>query len=63
MAALAIGLSILLALCTACLTGLSIPTLLHKLRLDPKIAAGPLTLGLTDLLTLLFYFNLAKLLL
>lgn len=56
---LAIGTSILLALFSACVIGLSIPALLHALRLDPKIAAGPMTLGLTDIFTLLFYFGLA----
>jgi magnesium transporter len=58
--ALVIGVSILLSLCSACLTGLSVPTLLHALRLDPKIAAGPVTLALTDIFTLLFYFGLAS---
>ncbi len=58
--ALVIGGSILLSLCSACLTGLSVPTLLHALRLDPKIAAGPVTLALTDIFTLLFYFGLAS---
>jgi magnesium transporter len=60
MAASVIGGSILLALCSACAIGLSVPTLLHALKLDPKIAAGPVTLALTDLFTLLFYFNLAR---
>jgi magnesium transporter len=36
-----------------------VPALLHALRLDPKIAAGPITLALTDIFTLLFYFGLA----
>lgn len=58
--ALVIGASILLSLCSACLMGLSVPTLLHALRLDPKIAAGPVTLALTDIFTLLFYFGLAS---
>jgi magnesium transporter len=62
-AALVIGSSVLLALCSACLFGLSVPTLLHALKLDPKIAAGPITLALTDLFTLLFYFSLGALLL
>jgi len=62
-AAAAIGGGILLAVCAACLFGLSIPALLHALRLDPKIAAGPVTLALTDICTLLFYFGLAALLL
>ncbi|MBV6499288.1 MAG: hypothetical protein CJBNEKGG_01740 [Prosthecobacter sp.] len=57
--AASIGGSIALALLTACITGLSIPTLLHALRLDPKIAAGPVTLALADIFTLLFYFGMA----
>ncbi len=36
---------------------------LHAFKLDPKIAAGPLTLALTDVFTLLFYFTLAAVLL
>jgi magnesium transporter len=59
--ALVIGGSIVLSLCSACVTGLSMPTLLHALRLDPKIAAGPVTFALTDIFTLLFYFTLATL--
>jgi hypothetical protein len=47
-AALAIDGSIGLSLVTACLFGLSIPSLLHSLKLDPKIAAGPVTLAITD---------------
>ena len=61
--ALAIGGSISLALCAACFFGLSVPALLHALKLDPKIAAGPITLAFTDIFTLLFYFSLAALLL
>ena len=60
MAAITIGSSILLALCAASFFGLSIPALLHRLHLDPKIAAGPVTLAFTDLFTLLIYFSLAR---
>jgi magnesium transporter len=60
--ALVIGASILCSLVIACLLGLSIPSILHALRLDPKIAAGPLTLALADILTLLFYLSIASLL-
>ena len=63
LAGLTIGSSILLALCAACFFGLSVPAALHALRLDPKIAAGPVTLAFTDIFTLLFYFSLAALLL
>ena len=63
LAAFAIGGSISLALCAACFFGLSVPALLHAFKLDPKIAAGPVTLAFTDIFTLLFYFGLAALLL
>ena len=59
LAGVSIGVSLLLALCAACLFGLSIPAGLHALKLDPKIAAGPVTLAFTDVFTLLFYFGMA----
>jgi magnesium transporter len=62
-AALAIGGSIGLSLVTECLFGLSIPSLLHSLKLDPKIAAGPVTLAITDFVALAFYFGIASLVL
>lgn len=58
-----IGASIFLALCAACFFGLTVPSVLHALKLDPKIAAGPLTLALADLTTVLVYFSVAALLL
>jgi len=58
---LAIGGAVFGATIGACLIGLSIPALLHSLRLDPKIAAGPVTLALCDISTLLIYFGLATL--
>jgi len=61
--ALAIWGSITLSMITACLLGAILPTLLHALGKDPKIAAGPLVLATTDIVTLLFYFSLAGLLL
>jgi magnesium transporter len=54
-----IGGSILLSMTAACMIGLLVPTVLHALKLDPKIAAGPITLALADLSTLLIYFTLA----
>ena len=58
--AFAIGGSIFLALCAASFFGLSVPTLLHVLKLDPKIAAGPMTLAIADIVTLLIYFSLGS---
>ena len=56
-----IGLSVALSLLTASFFGLTIPALLHHSRLDPKVSAGPLVLGLSDIFTLLFYLTLASL--
>src|SRR3984893_4042219 len=54
-----IGGSIALSLVTACLFGLGVPSLLHRLKLDPKIAAGPVTLALADFFALVLYFTSA----
>jgi magnesium transporter len=51
--------AITISMITACLLGVLMPTLLRVFKADPKIAAGPIVLALTDLATLLFYFNLA----
>lgn len=58
-AAVSIGGGIWLSLCAACCLGLSVPTALHALKLDPKIAAGPITLALADIITLTAYFGVA----
>ncbi len=44
----------------AALLGLAVPHLLRLLRLDPRVAAGPLALTLADMATLLLYFNVAR---
>jgi magnesium transporter len=61
--AVVIGGSIAVSLVTACLFGFIVPSLLHSLKLDPKIAAGPVTLAVTDFCALAFYFSLAWLVL
>jgi magnesium transporter len=60
-AALVIGGSIAVSVLVACLVGLAVPAVLHRFRLDPKIAAGPVSLALADLFTLLVYLGLASL--
>jgi magnesium transporter len=62
-AAAVIGGSIALSLITACAFGLAVPSLLHRLKLDPKIAAGPVTLVLADFIALVIYFTSAWLVL
>jgi magnesium transporter len=58
-AAFVIGGSIALSLVTACALGLGVPSLLHRLKLDLKIAAGPVTLALADFVALVIYFTSA----
>ena len=58
-AALVIGGSIAGSMLVACLIGVTVPTLLHRFQLDPRIAAGPVSLALADVFTLLVYLNLA----
>lgn len=43
----------------AAVLGTIVPNLLRRLRLDPQVAAGPLVLAITDLITLLCYFTVA----
>jgi magnesium transporter len=47
----------------ACLLGISIPTLLHAVKLDLTIAAGPITLAATDVAMLLLYLGITGVLL
>jgi magnesium transporter len=61
--ALVVGTTIIVSLFMACIFGFSVPSLLHGLKLDPKIAAGPVTLAVTDFFALTFYFTLAAIVL
>lgn len=61
--AVAIGTSITLAVTTAAVLGVALPTVVHALKVDPKIAAGPIVLAAADLTTLVFYFNLSMVML
>ncbi len=61
--AFVIGGSITLSLVTACAFGLGVPSLLHRFKLDPKVAAGPVTLALADFFALVIYFTSAWLVL
>src|SRR5437764_6364622 len=61
--ALVIGGSIAVSLVSACVLGLGVPSLLHRFKLDLKIAAGPVTLALADFVALVIYFTSAWLVL
>jgi len=58
-----VGASIGLSMITACLLGVALPTAVRAFKGDPRVAAGPMVLSTTDILTLLFYFNLAGIIL
>jgi len=58
--AVTIGGSIALSLITASLFGLGVPSLLHRFKLDPKIAPGPITLAFADICALVIYFTAAR---
>jgi magnesium transporter len=62
-AALAIGVSIVLTQFAAAFWGTSVPAALHAMRLDPKVAAGPVALALTDLATIVLYLGAGTVLL
>ena len=55
-----IAVSICFAMISACLLGIIIPAIIRKFRADPKVASGPIVLAISDIVTLIFYFNLAK---
>jgi len=61
--ALVIGGSIAISLVSACALGLGVPSLLHRFKLDVKIAAGPVALALADFVALVIYFTSAWLVL
>jgi magnesium transporter len=56
-----IAASILGAMCTASMLGVIVPTTVRAMRLDPKIASGPITLAAADVCTLAWYFGVATL--
>ncbi len=44
----------------AAVIGMSIPNLLRFFQREPRVAAGPIALAATDIVTLLLYFSLAR---
>jgi len=46
----------------AALVGMVVPSVLRILKLNPQVAAGPIALTCADVIALLAYFNLARLL-
>lgn len=56
---IAIGSSVVLAMVVSALFGGIFPIVLHLLRLDPKVAAGPVSLMMADVLTIMIYLTLS----
>jgi magnesium transporter len=44
----------------AALLGISLPIILRRLHLEPRVAAGPIALAGADVITILLYLNLAR---
>lgn len=59
MPSIVISLGILFGVSISAGIGIIIPVLLHTLRLDPKVASGPVVLMFADALTTLMYLSLA----
>lgn len=58
-----IGASILGSVVVAGLLGRLVPTLMHVLKLDPRVASGPVALALADLATITIYLGIGTLVL
>ncbi|MDE3046142.1 MAG: magnesium transporter [Verrucomicrobiota bacterium] len=56
---LSISMGILASVIFSAFFGITIPVVLHRLKLDPKVAAGPLVLMITDILTTALYLGVA----
>lgn len=58
---LAVGLAMTMAIIVANLAGYLIPVLIDKMGFDPAVASGPFITTLSDLTSVLIYFNVAQL--
>jgi magnesium transporter len=56
-----IGGSICVAMLLAALLGRFVPSLIHRLKLNPTLASGPVTLALVDIVTITLYLTGASL--
>lgn len=59
MPSLSIGVGILISVAISVLFGITIPVLLHRTKLDPKVASGPVVLMIADMVTTAIYLSLA----
>jgi magnesium transporter len=59
LASMTIGIGLLMASVFSAVFGTLLPVVLFRMKLDPKIASGPVVLMLTDMLTIGLYLTLA----
>jgi Mg/Co/Ni transporter MgtE (contains CBS domain) len=55
----AIGMGILVGISVSVIFGIGLPVLLHRLKLDPKVASVPVVLMIADMITTTFYLGFA----
>ncbi|MGH2811984.1 MAG: magnesium transporter, partial [Actinomycetota bacterium] len=58
--AIVLSLALGMAVVASAGIGAALPVLLHRLRLDPAIASGPLLGSATDIVSLTIYLSLAS---
>jgi magnesium transporter len=58
--ALCVLVGIAVGVTVAAVLGTIIPNILHRFKLNPQVAAGPVVLATTDVITLVCYFTAAK---
>lgn len=56
---LAIGVGIFVGIGVSVLFGISLPVILNRFKLDPKVASGPVVLMIADMITTAFYLGFA----
>lgn len=61
--AIVVGMAMCISMTIAATMGALEPMIFHRIGIDPATATGPLITTITDILTVLFYFGLATLLL
>jgi magnesium transporter len=54
----AMGISVIISMIVSALFGAIFPIILHVLKLDPKVAAGPVVLTMADIITVIIYYGL-----
>jgi magnesium transporter len=62
-ATVTIGVSVMLVMVIAATLGRVVPALIHRLKLNPRIASGPITLAVVDVLAITVYLSAATVIL